>query len=261
LIAAMAATGCSRPTQQTRVIIDPALSTLVPADTTLLVGARVDSLAQTAIFDKIAENPVIQDVARRTEIDPKKSLWQLLFASNGQTGMVLARGKFADELMAPDLSAQGIERFGYKGLTMFGNDQEAMLLFNSSTAAIGETGILRKLVDERSSIKGLPERFDALVNAVPKEAQVWGAYAGGTVDLPLKGNLANLTNVLGMVENAMFYATFDEKAHVSATLNANSDQHARDLEGALQALAALSKTSIQVKRDGRRIGATFDLGL
>jgi hypothetical protein len=253
-------TSCSKPAQQqSSVFVDPALSTLVSADTNLLAGARIDAMTKTAVFQKLAQSPVVQDIAHRTNIDPQRSLWHVMFAANGRRGLVLTRGKFTDELIAPDLRADGIDRMGYKGLTMFGNEQDALLFFNSSTAVIGDTGAIRALVDERPSIKGLPARFEPLVKSIPKEAQIWGAYAGGPVDLSLRGNLANIVNVLHMLQSGTFYATVDEKLHITASLLAESDQKADDLNGAIQALSALTKTPAQVSKDGRRIGVKFDL--
>ncbi len=252
------AAACSRPAQRSSVFIDPALIALVPADTTLLAGARVDALAKTPAFQKLVHNAVIQDVARRTNIDPEKALWHVMFASNGRRGLVLARGKFSDELMAPDFTRNGIDRFGYKGLTMFGNEQDALVLFNSSTVAIGETKAVRALIDERGSIQNLPSRFDALVKTIPKDAHLWGAFVGGSVELPLTGNLANLERVLGMVGSGTFHATFDDKMHVTASLAATSDQSAQDLQGAVQALMALAKLTGQVAREGAVLRVTID---
>lgn len=251
---------CSRPAQRSSVFIDPALIALVPADTTLLAGARVDALAKTPAFQKLVHNAVIQDVARRTNIDPEKALWHVMFASNGRRGLVLARGKFSDELMAPDFTRNGIDRFGYKGLTMFGNAQDALVLFNSSTIALGETKALHALIDERPSIKNLPARLDALVRTIPPDAQLWGAFAGGSVELPLTGNLANLERVLSMVESGTFHATFDHKMHVTASLAATSDQSAQDLQGAVQALMALAKLQGQAVREGAGLTITLDVG-
>lgn len=248
---ALLLSACLKPPQQPNVFVDPALTTLVSSDTTLLAGARIDVLSKTPAFQKLMQNTVIQDIAHRTGIDPQKALWHVMFAANGRRGLILTRGKFADELMAPDLRREGIDRMGYKGFTMFGNEQDAMLFFNSSTGIIGDTAAIRALIDERPSIKGLPSRFDGLVKSIPNEAQLWGAYAGGPVDLPLRGNLANIANVLHMVESGTFYATVNEKLHVTASLAGGSDQKADDLHGALQALMALSKIQGQVAKNGR----------
>ena len=210
--------GCSREADETSVFIDPQFAVLVPPDTTLLVGLRVENLVKTPIYQKYLSGGKIQIIdkfARGTEINPEKSLWNLLLVSNGKQSFVLGRGKFADELMAPDFSKNGVRRFGYHGLTMFGDDEQAMLLVNSSTIAMGDTDTLRALVDQRTSLTGLPARLNALTKEIPRQTQFWGAYAGGTVDLPLTGNLENLNKVLGLLGSGTFY--FDLTHGVNGT--------------------------------------------
>src|SRR6202795_1302564 len=109
--------GCSRKPAETSVFIDPQFATLVPPDTTLLVGLRVENLVKTPIYQKYMSGgkiPIMCRFARGTGINPEKSLWNLLFISNGRQSFVLGRGKFADELMAPDFSKKGERRVGYQ---------------------------------------------------------------------------------------------------------------------------------------------------
>ena len=263
--------GCApKPPAETSVFIDPQFASLVPADTTLLVGLRVEHLVKTPLYQKYLSGGkihIIDRFARGTGINPEKSLWNLMFISNGRQSFVLGRGKFADELMAPDFSQKGVRRFGYKGLTLFGDEQQAMLLVNSSTIAIGETPTLRTLVDQRPSLTGLPARLTALTKEVPRQTQFWGLYVGGPVDLPLTGNLANANKVLGLVGNGTFY--FDLTNGVTGTItgvaaNAQDAQQVHDgLAGflglgrmmapknQLELLRALD--GIQVLQEGQRV--------
>ncbi len=262
--------GCSYKPAQTSVFIDPQFGALVPPDTTLLVGLRVEHLVKTPLYQKYLSGGkigVIEEFARGTGINPEKSLWNLLLVSNGRDSFVLGRGKFADELMAPDFSKKGVARFGYKGLTLFGDEQQAMLMVNSSTIAMGGTPILRGLVDGRTSFKGLPERLSALTKQVPYETQFWGVYGGGSLDLPLTGNLANVNKMLGLVGNGIFY--FDVTRGVTGTItgiaaNAQDAQQAHDgLAGFLglgrmmipknQPNLARALDGIQVTQDGQRV--------
>ena len=77
--------------------------------------------------------------------------------------------------MAPDFSKKGVRRFGYKGFTLFGDEQQAMLMVNSSTIAIADTPTLRWLVDQRTSLTGLPERLNALTKEIPRADAVLGS--------------------------------------------------------------------------------------
>ena len=270
LIAILLFCGCSRKPAETSVFIDPQFAALVPPDTTLLVGLRVENLVKTSIYQKYMSGgkiAVIDKFARGTGINPEKSLWNLLLVSNGRDSFVLGRGKFADELMAPDFSKKGVARFGYKGLTLFGDEQQAMLMVNSSTIAMGDTPTLRALVDGRPSFRGLPERVSALTKEVPRQTQFWGVYVGGPLNLPLSGNLENANKVLGLMGNGIFY--FDVRQGVTGTItgvaaNPQDAQQAHDgLVGFLglgrmmipknQSDLARALDGIQVTQEGQRV--------
>jgi len=271
LLAVLLLGGCGlRKAAETSVFIEPQFSTLVPPDTTLLVGLRVEHLVKTPLYQKYLSGGkirIIDKFAQGTGINPEKSLWNLLLVSNGRDSFVLGRGKFADELMAPDFSKRGVARFGYKGMTLFGDEQQAMLMVNSSTIAMGDTATLRALVDGRTSFTGLPERLSALTKEIPYQTELWGAYVGGPVDLPLTGNLANISKVLGLVGNGIFY--FDVSQGVNGTItgvaaNAQDAQQAHDgLAGFLglgrmmipksQPDLVRALDGIQVTQEGQRV--------
>ena len=256
LIAAAVLAACSRNPQAEGVFVDPALATLIPADTTLMVGTRVDLLAKTRIFqEQLAKVQAVQEFRRRTNVNPKKDLWQLLFVSNGRQGFLLGRGKFADELMAPDLSRPGVQRFSYKGLILFGDEREALLFINSSTAAIGETAVLRSLVDQRPAITGPPARITALMKEIPREAHFWGVYSGGPVELPLTGNMANVNKMLGMVESGDFYFDLSKGVTGLATTDSAGAQQLQDALNGLIGLAKMAAPKNQALFEGIRVSS------
>ena len=253
--------GCSHPPPK-RVFIDPGLAPLIPPDTTLLAGVRVDLLGKHPAFGLLAKQRAVQRFAEITGIDPAKSLWQVLFVSNGTGGLLLGRGKFANELMAPDVKRYGNPggRFDYKGLSMVGSEQDAMLFINSSTTAIGAAPALRTLVDGLPRQHDVPERFAALLAEIPLESEVWGAYAGGPVDLDLPGNLVNLRKVFGLLQAGEFYADFDTQAHVNGVGTSPSEQSAQELHDALQGLMAIAQIHGDVSREGNRVTLKADVG-
>jgi hypothetical protein len=270
LIAVVLLGGCSRKAAETSVFIDPQFAALVPPDTTLLVGLRVENLVKTPIYQKYLSGGkirIIDKFARGTGINPEKSLWNLLLVSNGRDSFVLGRGKFADELMAPDFSKKGVARFGYRGLTLFGDEQQAMLMVNSSTIAMGDTPTLRMLVDARTSFRGLPERLNALTKEVPHETQFWGVYAGGPLDLPLSGNLENVNKVLGLMGNGIFYFDLSQGLNGTVTGVAANPQDAQQAHDGLVGFLGLGRMmmpknqpelvraldGIQVTQDGQRV--------
>jgi hypothetical protein len=270
LIAALALAGCSPISKETGVFIDPQFGSLIPADTTLLVGLRVENLVKTPIYQKYLSGDkisIIDRIARGTGINAEKSLWNLLFVSTGKQSFVLGRGKFADELMAPDFSNKAVHRFGYRGFTLFGDEQQAMLMLNSSTIAIADTPTLRWLVDQRSSLTGLPERLRALTKEIPRETQFWGAYLGGPVDVPLTGNLQNVNKVLGLLTSGTFYFDFTDGLKGTLTGVAANAQDAQQVHDGLQGFLGLGRMmtpktrpelarvfdGIQVLQEGQRV--------
>ena len=76
LCAALLMTACARKS----VVgpkIDPALSTLIPEDTTLLVGTRLEAIERTPVYQKyLADRKFsqVEEFARQTGLDPKKDL-------------------------------------------------------------------------------------------------------------------------------------------------------------------------------------------
>lgn len=255
--------------------MDPALETMVPPDTVLLVGTRLEALLKTPVYQKYfagAQFSQVEDFARRTGLDPRKDLWELLFVSNGHSGVLLGRGKFANE-MEPKLEKEGAERFGYKGFNLIGNERGAVMFINSSTAAVGEIAALHSLIDQRDQSHGPPAPLAALMKDIPSDAQFWGAYTGGSITLPLDGNLANVNKLLGYVQNGSLY--FDLRNGLAGVVNANcsSEQGAQEVQGALRALVGIGRLStpkdqpdlaqvydsIRVTQDSRRVKLYIDV--
>jgi hypothetical protein len=223
--------------------IDPALATLVPEDTTLLVGTRLEALAKTPVYQKYLADrkfPQVEDFAKQTGLDPQKDLWELLFVSDGKNNVLLGRGKFANE-MEPRLEKEGAKRFGYKGYNLIGDEKAAVVFISSSTAAMGATESLRFLLDQRGASKGPPAAIAALIKDIPADAQFWAAYTGGPIDLGFKGNLANINKLVGSIQTGSVY--FDLRAGLNgmASGECSTDASAEDMQGALKAFIGLGR--------------------
>ncbi|HTS77740.1 MAG TPA: hypothetical protein VMG40_16130 [Bryobacteraceae bacterium] len=239
--------GCSRGPQS--VHIDPSLSTLVPHDTELMVGTRLEKLLKTPLYQNyFAERniPQINQFAEMTGIDPRKDLWELLFVSNGKTGVLLGRGKFADEMMEPQLERHGAQRFGYKGLTMFGDQRSAVVLINSTTGALGQIEPLKALVDQVGSTNGPTPKMEALIRQIPPQAQFWAAYGGGPIHLPFdeNSNLGNLNRLLGSIQTGTVWFDLSTGLTGSAEASCASDDGAQQVQGALKALVGIGRLSV-----------------
>jgi hypothetical protein len=238
--------------------IDPALATLIPDDTTLLVGTRLEALERTPVYQKYLADrkfPQVEDFAKQTGLDPKKDLWELLFISNGKDKVLLGRGKFANE-MEPRLEKEGAKRFGYKGYTLVGDEKTAVVFFSSSTAALGPTGSLRYLLDQRGASKGPPPALAAQLKDIPPDAQFWAAYAGGPVDLGFEGNLANVSKLVSSIQTGSVYFDLRTGLNGVAAGDCSTDQSAEEVQGALKAFIGLGR--LNTPANEKELLAAFD---
>jgi len=257
LCAVLLFTGCARKSA-VGPKIDLALETLVPDDTTLLVGTRLEALERTPVYQKYLGGrnfPQIEEFARQTGLDPKKDLWELLFVSDGKHNVLLGRGKFANE-MEPRLEKEGVTRFGYKGYNLLGDEKAAVVFINTTTAAIGPTESLRFLIDQRGTSKGPSAALTALMKNIPPEAQFWAVYAGGAFDLGLGGNLANVTKLVGSIESGSVYFDLRTGLNGVAMGDCSTDQSAEDVEGALKAFIGLGR--LNTPPNEKELLAAFD---
>jgi hypothetical protein len=236
-------------TKPSTVKVDPSLDTLVPPDTVMLVGTRLEALLKTSVYQKNFGSrsfSQIDEFARRTGLDPRKDLWELLFVSDGKHGVLLGRGKFADEMMEPRLEKEGAVRMGYKGMTLVGNEQGAVMFINPTTAALGNLDSLHNLVDQRPQARGAPPALAVLMKGIPATAQFWAAYAGGPVHLPVdpNSNLANVNKLISSVETGSVYFDLRSGLDGVAEANCSTDEGAEQVQGALKALIGLGRLSV-----------------
>jgi len=269
LITVLLLAGCAPKQNQEGPFFEPQFANLIPPDTTLLLGTSVEHLIKTPVYQKYLAAftlPGIDDVAQRTGVDRNKKLWQVVFVSNGRTGFFLARGKFADDIMAPDFLSQRPNRFLYKGQTFYGDEDRALWMINSTTAALGPTTAMRAIVDGRNSVSAPPAALMEMMKQLPHDAPVWGAWSGGVVQVELPGNLANANRMFASLRRATMFLELSTnvKAHIAA--DAVDDKAAEDVYGALSSLLALAKSGkggalyqgVSVTRNGRGLEVNVD---
>jgi hypothetical protein len=230
--------------------IDLALATLIPDDTTLLVGTRLEALARTPVYQKYLADrkfPQVEEFAKQTGLDPQKDLWELLFVSDGKNNVLLGRGKFANE-MEPRLEKGGAKRFGYKGYNLIGDEKAAVVFISSTTAAMGATDSLRFLLDQRGTSKGPPAALAALMKDIPVDAQFWAVYTGGPVDLGFTGNLGNINKLVSSIQTGSVYFDLRTGLNGVAVGECSTNQDAEDVQGALKALIGLGRLNTPAKQ-------------
>ncbi len=229
--------------------IDPALASLIPPDTILLAGARLDQLQKTNIYEKhLAGRPVplIDDFPQQIGLQVKrKDLWELLLISDGKQSVVLGRGKFSDEA-EPRIEIPGATRFAYRGYNLVGDERQAVLLVSPSVIGVGPTAALRRLIDNKGKGNGPPAVLADQLKQMPAEAMFWAAYGGGLKSLPfnLPGDMANVNRIIASIQSGSLYLDLRTGVNGLVTGTCGSDQDAKSLYDALRALAGLGRLAI-----------------
>jgi hypothetical protein len=249
--------GCSKtPTVGPK--IDPALYLVIPSDTVMLAGTRLDSIETTDVYKKYLSQrgiPQIDEFAKQTGIDPRKDLWQLLYISNGKDSAVMGRAMFSDE-GEPNLQKKGATRFSYKGLTFVGDDQTAILLIGPTVVGVGDTAELKEIADAKDKSSGPPPAMAELMRDIPPEAQFWVAYRGGPIQMPFDatGNLSNINQVVRLIQSGTLYLDLTSGIKGAAVAPGNNEKDAGDLEAGLKALVGFGRLSTPPKeQDLQRI--------
>jgi hypothetical protein len=260
--------------------IDPALATLVPAGSQLLVGAKLEKLRETQTYQKhFAQMPIPQldRFASETGLDPRKDVWEVLFCSNGKdNGVLMVRGKFAPADMEPKLERRGATRFAYKGYTLFGDERSAVFFMTPSTALAGSTPVLKTIIDNRDhSGAGVPASLQPLVNAVPSDAQFWAAFNGVLVNMPFPetSNLGNINIMIRSLQSGWVSADLRPGLALKAVGNCASDSGAKQIHDALRGLVGLGRLStpdnrpdllrayddIRIDQQGKQVNVTVNV--
>ncbi|MBZ5636385.1 MAG: hypothetical protein LAO55_24945 [Acidobacteriia bacterium] len=254
IILALALAGCVKTIPGPK--IDPALSSLIPPDTILLAGARLDQLQKTPIYQKHLANrtvPLIDDFPKQIGLQVRRQdLWELLLISDGKQSVVLGRGKFADEA-EPRIERPGSTRFGYKGYNLVGDEREAVLLVSPTVIGLGPTPALRSLIDNKGKSTGPPSNLAEQLKVMPAEAVFWTVYGGGVAKLPFNapGDMANFNKIIASIQSGSMYLDLRTGINGLATGTCGSDQDAKSLYDALRALAGLARLAIPQAQPGK----------
>lgn len=244
---ALVVAGC-KPKPSPTVVADPGLMTLVPSDTVFLAGIRMEPLRATPIYQKyVAQQKIqlVEDFRKQTGLDPTKDLWEFIVASNGKDTAVLTRGQFSEMGLEPKLEKQGVQRMGYKGYTLLGDETSAVAFINSSTAIAARTPYVKTLIDGRGKSTGAPKWLMDRVKQIPSTNQIWFTGAGELPGLNRRdaGNMANLNVLIDRVQSFTGGIDFRAGARAHADAACDNEADAEHLAQSVKGLVGMGRLS------------------
>ena len=158
--------------------IEPALARLVPSDTQLAVGLRLDMMRAAPAYRTLefhAPKGWLDELTKRTGLDPRRDITELLITFNGHEAVALARGRFEVQRLESALAESGAKRLPHGQRTLFGTEDAAAVFLDSTTAAVGPARRLRSVIDGPG---GIPAPILAALVALPPQSQAWVAATG-----------------------------------------------------------------------------------
>ena len=231
------------------VFIDPAFGPLIPPDTQMLAGMRLEKLRATPLYLKYESRlnlSALADFKARTGLDPQKDIWEMLVATTPNDALVMVRGHFTVGELEPKLDPLGNHRASYKGYTLIGDDRYAVVFMNPGVAVAGPAASLRRLLDRRDHPSSkLPEPLAARIAKLASDDQMWLVDDGG---LPPVGLFTQRDDVQSLASNLVNYingATMgihvDDGIRYSGTLDCASVEGGKRVRDALKGMIGLAR--------------------
>jgi hypothetical protein len=237
-----------QPKQSASLHVSPALESLVPADTVVVLGFNLSALRDTAIYQKLITRvplPPLEEFAKQTGLDPRKDLSEFLVCSNGKTTLLLARGKFRVADLEVRFKSHGVTPENYKGHALFGDQPAVVTFIDDSTAALGTIAAIHSLIDQLSAGRGLPPELRDLLRTLPAGDQVYAALTGGVenlnLPLPREGNLGNVLDALKSVESATLGLNLTKGIDAVAVVNCKTDRDAKFVHDLVRGLVGFGR--------------------
>ncbi len=204
ILVPMAMTAC-RSSEGAGVFVDPALIPMIPPESRMLAGIRLEKLRGTELYKKYRRElplPLLDQFREKTGIDPERDVWEVLLAGSGTDVLLLVRGHFEVGEMQPKLNSLGLHRSSYRGRELAGDERYSITFLNPGVAAAGRAASLRAMIDRQDQHPAMPRALAAQVALVPKGAQLWLVESGG---LPQLGVLGQRDDIASVVENFSRY--------------------------------------------------------
>ncbi len=228
-----------QPRQSASLHVSPALVTLVPSDTVVVLGVNLAGIRDTAIYQKLIARVPLPQLDRFTEqtgLDPRKDLSEILTSSNGKSALLLVRGTFRVTDLEARFKSNGVAPSIYKGHSLFGEERAAIAFMDDSTAVAGSQADVRAYFDQPGGARGLPVPLRDLLRTLPAGDQVYL-----NLPLPREGNLGNIMQALRSVDSATLGMNLSHGIDAVAVVNCNTERDAKFIHDLVRGLVGFGR--------------------
>jgi hypothetical protein len=187
----------------------------------------------------------LEELGKRTGLDARRDITELLIAFNGQEAVALARGRFEVQRLESALAESGAKRLPHGQRTLFGTEEAAAVFMDSSTAAVGTASRLRSVIDGPD---GIPAPILAGLATLPPQSQAWVVATGASQWLRLpefRGdgalNSDNFNRILGSLQTVTGAAELGGSIDLRLTGECATPDAAKMLHDAMRGFLGLGR--------------------
>ena len=259
--------------------IDNVLIRMVPPGATGLVGAHMDQITGSALYQKMMAQqklPQLDQFARETGFDPRRDVREILSATTDNGTVLLARGKF--NVKQEPIEGLKLVRHGEYNIHVF--DQSGFCILDSTLAVAGQIPAIEAALDEWKA-NGSHHAAESLLKSrgpVSPQTPLWGASTGFaqflSQNLPRAGNNGiDFSSIFKGIQNTWFSADITSGFEGSIHCTTGTDKDAMNLRDAAKGLIGLGRLSVPenrpelltfwdgfaVEQDGRSFSLNIDV--
>ncbi len=242
-----------KPESRKGVVLEASLESLIPNDTVILTGIRMDTLKDAPLYQRLAKEQKItalDEFVKQTNLDPRKDLREIVVASNGQDTVVMARVDIPDtaklEKLLEDQGARRVQAGKYSLLTgTSAAGDHAVGFLGNKLAIAGRLSTVQTLIQGQKGDDSKKRAVLARVAKLPEDKQIWAVAIGGLapVKLPETGNLANLLQVFQRLESFTMTVDVKEGINLMASGQCMKPEDAKQLHDLLRGLIGFGRLS------------------
>lgn len=249
LLAALLA-GCGTGAGPKGGALDSGIAKLIPPDTVVLAGVKVQQVLKTPLYEKLAASgrlpPEMDEFARRTGLDVKRDLTDFYVASSGQRSLLIARVNLKDQAaVEKELESKGARRESAAGRTYFLADEKAVVFLDGRVVVAGPKDLVRAAVEGASGDDRNRKAVIEKLSTLPSDSHMWAVAVGGFPPMPLpeRGNLANLNRVFASLQTTTVAVDLKDGVALAASGQCSDEKSAKQLHDTLRGLIGFGRLS------------------